>query len=412
MILTVVAAFLISFQASPPDTTNLENLSVGKALEIAYMHNPRINQLKNQIEAQQQQESLSFGIQDPGLTYAKEGIGNGTFAEQRWVISQSIDFPLTGFYRYKGEKAGTRSLRLQMRSLKLQVKENVKKAYTRLAYAIESSHLADERVDLFTSLRNAAQTRSDLGESSEIDAMQADLQLTEAQNSLDRALRVLMDERYNLFEVIGLNQEQQTYDISFPDTLHYVDIAVDQNDVLSRVQDHPQLERINQQKEAASYMTKAAKSSYLPDLNLKYYRQDFGNGFDLNGFEVGISVPLWFGINQTNEVQRAKATERTVEWRYIEEQLSVKKQAEQAWHGYETARENITRFQSSISEKSRNLVSMTQRGYRLGELDLLTLLEAQRTYLRTQQAYYETLRDYYLSVIELERYMETDIIFK
>jgi len=55
---------------------------------------------------------------------------------------------------------------------------------------------------------------------------------------------------------------------------------------------------------------------------------------------------------------------------------------------------------------------MTQKGYRMGELDLLTLLEAQRTYLRTQQSYYETLRDYYLRVIELEKYLQKDIIFK
>lgn len=412
MILTVVAALLISFQATPSDTTDLNNLSVGKALEIAYMHNPRINQLQNQIEAQRQQASLSLGVQDPELTYAKEGIGNGTFSEQRWMVSQSFDFPLTGFYRFQGEKAGAKSLNHELQSLKLQIKENVKKAYTRLAYAIESSHLAGERVDLLSSLRDAAQVRANLGESSDIDAMQADLQLTEAQNSLERSFRDVMNERYNLFEIIGLDDEQQTYDISFPDTLHYVDIAIDQDEVMNRLMDHPQLQQINEQKVAASYGTKAARSSYLPDINLKYHRQDFGNGFDFNGFEVGFSVPLWFGINQSNNVQQSKATERVVEWRYIEEELSIKKQAEQAWHSYETSRINIDRFRSSIQEKSLDLVYMTQRGYRLGELDLLRLLEAQRTYLRTQQAYYETLRDYYLSVIELERYLQTDIIFK
>lgn len=412
MILTVVAALLISFQATPSDTTDLNNLSVGKALEIAYMHNPLINQLQNQIEAQRQQASLSLGVQDPELTYAKEGIGNGTFSEQRWMVSQSFDFPLSGFYRYQVEKAGTKSLDHELKSLKLQIKENVKKAYTRLAYAIESSHLAEERVDLLTSLRNAARVRSDLGESSSIDAMQADLQLTEAENSLERSFRDVMNERYNLFEIIGLDDEQQTYDISFPDTLHYVDIAIDQDEVLNRLMEHPQLQQISEQKVAASFGTKAARSSYLPDINLKYYRQDFGNGFDFNGFEVGFSVPLWFGINQSNSVQRSKASERIVEWRYIEEELSIKKQAEQAWHGYESSRANIDRFRSSIQEKSLDLVYMTQRGYRLGELDLLRLLEAQRTYLRTQQAYYETLRDYYLSVIELERYLQTDIIFK
>ena len=412
MIFTIVAAFLILFQASPADTTDLNNLSVDKALEIAYMHNPGINQLQNQIEAQRQQASLSLGVQDPELNYAKEGISDGVFTEQRWMVSQSFDFPLTGFYRYKGEKAGTRSLNYELQSLKLQIKEKVKKAYTRLAYAIESSHLAQERVDLFKSVRDAAQTRSDLGESSDIDAMQADLQLTEAQNSLERSFRDVMNERYNLFEIIGLDDEQQTYDISFPDTLHYVDVAIKQDDVLYRLMDHPQLQRISEQKIAATFGTKAARSSYLPDINLKYYRQDFGNGFNFNGFEVGISVPLWFGINQSNNVQRSKASERIVEWRYIEEELSIKKQAEQAWHGYETSRANINSFQESIRDKSLELVSMTQRGYRLGELDLLRLLEAQRTYLRTQQAYYETLRDYYLSVIELERYLQTDIIFK
>ena len=412
MFLTVVIALLISIQVSPSDTTDLNNLSVGKALEIAYMHNPGINQLQNQIEAQRQQASLSLGVQDPELNYAKEGISDGVFTEQRWMVSQSFDFPLTGLYRYKGEKAGTRSLNYELRSLKLQIKENVKKAYTRLAYAIESSHLAQERVALFKSVRDAAQARADLGESSDIDAMQADLQLTEAQNSLERSFREVMNERYNLFEIIGLDEEQQTYDISFPDTLYYVDVAISQDDVLNRLMDHPQLQRISEQKVAATYGTKAAKSSYLPDINLKYYRQDFGNGFNFNGFEVGISVPLWFGINQSNNIQRSKASERVVEWRYIEEELSIKKQAEQAWHGYETSRANIDRFQESIRDKSLELVSMTQRGYRLGELDLLRLLEAQRTYLRTQQAYYETLRDYYLSMIELERYMQTDIIFK
>lgn len=412
MIFSVVLAFLISFQATPADTADLNNLSVGKALEIAYQHNPRVNQLKNRIEAQRQQPPLSLGIGNPELNYAKEGIGQGSFAEQRWVVSQSLDFPLTGYYRFKSEKANTRSMELELEALKLQLKADVKTAYTRLAYAIESSHLAGERVELFESLRDAAQARADLGESSEIDAMQADLQLTEAQNGMQKAYQDIMDARYNLFETIGLDEEQQTYEISFPDTLHYVAVDINQDEVLQQLQQHPQLQQISKNQLAASYQTKVAKSGYLPNINLKYYRQDFGNGFDFNGFEVGISIPLWFGINQSNEVQESKARYRVQQWRFQEEQLSIKKQAEQAWHGYETTQANIKRFRKSIQEKSKELVDMTQKGYRMGELDLLTLLEAQRTYLRTQQSYYETLRDYYLRVIELEKYLQKDIIFK
>ena len=412
MIFSVVLALLISFQTVPSDTTDLNNLSVEKALEVAYQHNPRINQLKNRIEAQRQQQPLSLGISNPEVTYAKEGIGQGSFAEQRWVVSQSLDFPLTGYYRFKSEEASTHSMELELQALRLQLKADVKSAYTRLAYAIESSHLARERVDLFKSLRDAARSRADLGESSEIDAMQADLQLTEAQNSMQKSYQEIMDARYNLFETIGLDEEEQSYEISFPDTLHYVAVDINQDEVLQQLQQHPQLQQISKDQLAASYQTKVAKSGYLPNINLKYYRQDFGNGFDFNAFEVGVSIPLWFGINQSNRVQQSKARYRVQEWRFQEEQLSIKKQAEQAWHGYETTQANITRFRESIQAQSKELVDMTQKGYRLGELDLLTLLEAQRTYLRTQQVYYETLRDYYLRIIELEKYLQSDIIFQ
>lgn len=412
MIFSVIIALLFSFQSIPQDTTDLNNLSVGKALEIAYEHSPQVNQLRNRIESQKQQIGLSLGIKNPTVTYAREGIGEDTFVEQRWMINQSMDFPLTGYYRAKSEHASTGSLELQLQALKLQLKANVKSAYTKVAYAIESSHLARERVELLKNLRNAAQARSDLGESSQIDAMQADLQLTEAQNNMEKAYQQIMEARYDLFETIGLDEEQQTYEIGFPDTLHYVAVDINQEEVLQQLEIHPQLQQINKEQLAASYQTKAAKSSYLPDLNLMYYRQDFGNGFDFNAFEIGVSVPLWFGINQSNNVQKAKAEYRRVEWKFREQQLSIKKQAEQSWHGYETTRANVIRYRKSIQEKSKQLVDMTQKGYRLGELDLLTLLEAQRTYLRTQQSYYETLRDYYLRVIELEQYLQTDIIFK
>jgi len=414
MIFSVFVALLVTFQVTPADTntTDLNNLSVDKALSIAYEHNPRVNQLKSQIKAQHAQQGLSLGLNDPVITYAREGIGEGTFSEQRWVISQSLDFPLTSYYRIKSEKATTRSIEIQLEALKLQLKADVKSAYTELAYAIESSHLARERVDLFTNLRDAAQARADLGESSAIDAMQADLQLTEAKNSMEMAYKQIMDARYNLFETIGLEPEDQTYEISFPDTLQYIAVDVNQEEVLQKLPEHPELKQIGMQQQAASFQTKVAKSSYLPNLNLSYYRQDFGNNYDFYAFEVGVSIPLWFGAKQSNRVQQSHARYNTVSWKYEQNKLSLKKQAEQAWHGYEVSRANILRFRKSIQSKSRELVDMTQRGYRLGELDLLTLLEAQRTYLRTQESYYQTLRDYYLRIIEMEKYLQTDIIFK
>lgn len=408
----LIFALVVSFQAGSPDTTDLSALNVQKALQVAYEQNPRINQLRNKIDAQRQQQVLSIGLRDPELTYFKEGIGDNGFSEQRWSVSQTFDFPLTSYYRYKNEQAQTGVLERQLQAQKLQLKADVKSAYTELAYAIEISHLAREQVNLFRQLTNAAQTRSDLGESSEIDAMQAELQLSEAQNKLETARKQIMDARYNLFETIGLEPEGQTYDISFPDTLRYIAVDIDQEEVLRRLDHHPELNQISQQRRVASLQTKVAKTSYLPDLSVNYYKQDFGSDYDFYGFEVGVSIPLWFGASQSRKVKQAHARERETDWKFIEYELSLKKRAEQSWHSYRATRVNIQRFRESIQSKSMELVRMTQKGYQYGELDLLRLLEAQRTYLRTQEAYYQTLRDYYLKVIALEQYLQADIIFQ
>lgn len=413
MIHSLILVALTLFQANPTssDTTDLSTLSVQKALEIAYRQSPQIKQLQYQIKAQKKQETLSFGLADPKISYMREGIDNGDFTEQRWSVSQSLEFPLSSIYRNKQEKATSKSLQLKLQDLQNQVKAEVKTAYTQLAYALQSGNLARERVQLFENLSEAAQARADMGESSEIDAMQADLQLQEARNNQETTFKEIMNARYDLFQTIGLDPEDQTYDIGFTDTLSYKIVDIDQDEVMVQLQNHPKLKQIQREVDASSYGTKLAKSTYLPDLNLSYYRQDFGNDYEFYGFEVGVSIPLWFAARQSPKVQQANAIQNVTEWKYEDYRLLLKKQAEQTWHSYESAKNNIERFRENIQTKSFELVQMTQMGYSLGELDLLTLLEAQRTYLRTQETYYQTLRDYYLTVVNLERYLQTDIIF-
>lgn len=411
MFLSILTVVLALFQVTPADTSGLSALSVNQALEIAYRQNPQINQLQYQIRAHKKEETLSIGLYDPELRYFKEGIGNQSFSEQRWSVSQSIDFPLSSYFRVKKQKALTHSLELKLQDLKYQVKADVKAAYAQLAFALQSGRLARERVTLFENLHQAAQARSDMGESSEIDAMQADLQLQEAKNGMESAFNAIMNARYDLFQTIGLDPEEQTYDIGFSDTLEYVIVEINQEEVMNQLNEHPRLKQIKQEVEASSFNRKLAKSSYLPNLNASYYKQDFGSGFDFYGFEVGVSIPLWFVSRQSQQVQQANAISNATEWKYEDARLLIKKQAEQTWHSYESAKNNIERFRENIQAKSFELVQMTQKGYSLGELDLLTLLEAQRTYLRTQESYYQTLRDYYLTVIDLERFLQSDIIF-
>ena len=51
------------------------------------------------------------------------------------------------------------------------------------------------------------------------------------------------------------------------------------------------------------------------------------------------------------------------------------------------------------------------RSFEVGEIDALRMLEAQRSYVAIQLRYYESLLDYHLRLIDLERFLEDDVVF-
>ena len=386
-------------------------LTVKDALNFALQNNPELNRVEEQIRIQESDLGLSWGIESPELYYFKEGINGNSFSEKRYGISQSMQFPLTGYYQNRRAKSDVQRVEKLYEAELIRLRAEVKKAYTELAFSIKKIGLIERRMGLARELREIAQARLEAGESTELDLIQADIQYTQAQNDFREAEQMKNEARYALFRVIGLDSEQQKYGVSFPDTLSYFDADISQKNVLQGLEEIPEIQSFQKNVESANRGVKVAKSNYLPDLRADYYRQDFGSGFEFDGFEIGVSVPLWFGLNQSNRVKQAKAVQRQAEWTVSEATLKVKERAENAWHRYETSRNTIISYREVIQSRATNLLELTREGYRLGELELLRVLEAQRTFLSAEEKYYQSLRNYYLQLIELERYLPNELVF-
>jgi len=80
-------------------------LTIQQAVESAFKRNAELQQLNAQLRQKENTWRTATGISAPEISYFKEGIPSGPgdpFAEQRFTISQEIDFPLTTAYRLKG----------------------------------------------------------------------------------------------------------------------------------------------------------------------------------------------------------------------------------------------------------------------------------------------------------------------
>ena len=132
--------------------------------------------------------------------------------------------------------------------------------------------------------------------------------------SLEDAQRYFQNARYALFQVIGLDPEQQHYAIVFPDTMAYLEVRLDQETVLRELDRQPELRSTDRSQEAAQAGVRQARSTLFPALQIELYPQDYGGGFNRFGFQIGLKLPLWMLPNHRGSVQMAQAEARRWSW--------------------------------------------------------------------------------------------------
>ena len=388
-------------------------ITLQEAVESGLQRNPGLRELYSVLDQKRNTARQETGIDDPEVSYFREGISNGPgdiFDEQRVTISQSIDFPLTTAYRMKGIREEVTARENEVKAREKMVRAEVKSSYVEVIYALRLQQSRQNQVTILTDLHKAVSTKMELGMASGIDLASIELQLQEALNDLDQSEFILHKARYNLFYAMGLPVPEQTYDITFSDSLNVTEVEVDQIMTLSMLEQQPEYQSTLHELQAARLFLKEAKSNVMPDLRLNLYRQDYGSGYDFTGFEVGVSIPLWYPLAHKGRINASAARVEEVGWKQDRIRLELKRELEHAWHNYDISRKIINRYRDTMRSRATELQRLSLRAYQLGEIDLLRLLNARQVFLNGEQHYLAAMRDYYLQLIALERYLGRDLV--
>jgi cobalt-zinc-cadmium efflux system outer membrane protein len=389
-------------------------LTIKDAVNQSIQNNAQINQMRSQLDQKKEEWRTQTGISSPEISYMKEGINNKAadpFQEQRVTISQSVDFPLTTSYRLKALKEEEKAMKFSIQEEERKVKVGVKSRYIEVIYALHLQKLRDQQLKLATELYNAVYTQFETGMGNGMDLTKAELQVAEANNDIDNARSLLHQARYSLFFLMGLPPENQKYTIEFMDTLQTKDVEISQITALSVLTEQPSYKSAERELESSGYFLKEARSNILPDIRFNLYKQDYGTGYNFNGFELGLSFPIWYPLEQKGKIRMNLARQEEIQWKQKEIRSGVKEQIEHAWHSYEVSRSTIKRYDETIRSKAEKLQSLTLSAYRLGEVDLLNLILAQQIYLNSQQRYLSALRDFYIQLVELERFLDLELVY-
>lgn len=132
-----------------------------------------------------------------------------------------------------------------------------------------------------------------------------------------------------------------------------------------------------------------------PELGAIYNPQ---NTIPYVGFYGTIQIPL-FSRNQ-GEIKKSNLIKQQTEQNLFSTQKQIQTEITTAYNAYQTQKINLVNFKPLI-DQSESILSNVKFSYLRGGTTIIDYLEAQRSWLDTQQQYYETLQLFRQSYIQL-----------
>ena len=167
--------------------------------------------------------------------------------------------------------------------------------------------------------------------------------------------------------------------------------------VQDALQKRTDIQAIKSTMDVADANIKLQKSSALPtpELGLIYNPQ---NKTQYMGVYGTLAIPL-FSRNQ-GEIRKSEVVKQQAEQDLRVTESQIQSEIQTAYQTYQTQRQNLQNF-SELLSKSQSILNSVKYSYLRGGTTIIDFLEAQRSWLETQQQYYDILQKYRQSYIDL-----------
>jgi outer membrane protein, heavy metal efflux system len=169
----------------------------------------------------------------------------------------------------------------------------------------------------------------------------------------------------------------------------------------------PELSAAQAKVSAARWAVDKAVADRCPNWEVEGgYSHDNATGFDTGAISVMIPIPI-FNRNQ-GAIRQSQAELSAAEAEVDRVSLDLRNRLADTYQRYAIARQMVDRYEQSILPNARKSVELSAELYTATQISYPALLLSQRTYLQTQMAYLEALRELRTTSVLLEGLLLSD----
>lgn len=413
----------INRESSTPSDPDLSGdpLRVPELLEAARARNPELKSARQKWKAARQNAIVQSRLPDPSvlLLVAGEAIQtrNGPVD---WKVNLTQKFPWFGTLasREKAALAEAGKAAASFRKTQLEVKTRVARAFFDYYYYDRAIETTEEMRNLVGRLEENVRTRYESGETPRQDLLKTEIEQEDLERRISD-LRVLREE--SIVRINGLLDRSDSAPLGRPDPRSRSGELPEKSKLVQQARKHrPVLNEVQFTMLRHREKIRQAHLEYYPDFTagFRYYgidRTDLPGavdpGQDALDFIVGMNIPLWQRPRDArvrkNEHRRRSAA---LKLRDLENRTEV--QITRRLATVRNERRELRYLKETAIPKARSSLENSETAYENGEVDILNLLDSEKSLLHFQLDRYRARVDYRMAMVELEKLIGTSTSLK
>lgn len=388
-------------------------------IQEALKNNQEIKAAREDYRAAGQRIAQASGLPDPTVGTAIMGRMLETrLGPQKasYEFEQMIPFPGKLVERRAMAKAETKASAARLQGVTREVIYEVTETYYDLAGVEADIRVLEETRDILKNLEGVEQSRYASQTTSQGNVTRAQ---TEAGKVLEQ-LFILRQQRETLLARMKtlLNRKDDTGIIPRPIIEFTVPkLVLKLDDLLAEAEkNRPQLLESKAENDGKEHARALARYENAPDISIGLQYIDIGrmnngqadDGRDAWMIPIKVTLPIWqnrigSAIDEANHNLRSsqaqlKQSENTTDY-----------EIHNAYYRYQSATQVLDLYQNAFLSQAELALKSDQSGYEAGKVEVLSLLDSERTYLNAKMAYYQALVDALKSYAAIERAVGTDL---
>lgn len=340
-------------------------ISANGAIDIALKNNPGIKSADYSVEQQKALEKTAFDLPKTNFNY---GADNTTFLGNNTIgVQQSFSFPTV---YSKQRKVLKQQVTLSKKSLAISKNDlirNVRAAYYQMAYGVARLELLTYQDSVYAGFAKAADVRYTSGESKYLEKVAADVQYQQVLLQKKQAQKDLQIDEKELQKWLNTEQSLQL-------TMPLEKLTMSVNADSSVLSQNPVLNYYLQNINVSQALLSLERNRLLPDFTVGYSKQTENGSGDFYGYQVGISIPLWFRP-QKARIQSADIATKIAQADYENTQNNLIATYNQQIKEYQKWEEQLTYYDSSGLQQSEAIIKNAEINYRSGNISYVEYIQ-------------------------------------